>query len=74
MSRGFESLRFRQACRRHLDVFSFLLDHKSRGERRKRQSDAFRLGLINRASLEETTNLGDFISGSGNEKSGRLSY
>ena len=28
--------------------------------------------IVNRASLEETTNLGDFISGSGNEKSGRL--
>ena len=28
--------------------------------------------IVNRALLEETTNLGDFISGSGNEKSGRL--
>ena len=28
--------------------------------------------IVNRASLEETTNLGDFISGSGNEKFGRL--
>ena len=28
--------------------------------------------IVNRASLEETTNLGDFISGSGNVKSGHL--